>query len=188
MRRAFGLLLLAAAMAGCVQAPEVRYPNPLALSDADAATAEGVARRVLTDMRFQIELPSSRPGIITTLPLTGDNWFEFWRDDTVGTSQRVDASLHTIRRSVTVTVASRDAGSEITVRVLKQRASAPNQAPENISRSIDLYNSRESELVQQDDLGQPLVVYQWINMGRDEALEQLLLERIESALASGGRP
>ncbi len=125
MRPVFGVLLVMAAATGCVRAPEVRYPNPMVLASADAATTEKVARRLLVNMRFEIIQPSSQPGVVVTRPLTGDSWFEFWRDDTVGTTQRVESSLYTVRRVVTVTIAPRDHGSEVAVKVVKDRMSAP---------------------------------------------------------------
>ncbi len=39
---------------------------------------------------------------------------------------------------------------------------------------------RQDELVSTD--------YKWVGLGRDEELEQLLLERIQVALASGEKP
>jgi hypothetical protein len=185
MRRAFYLLLLTTALAaGCTHAPDVRYDNPLVLADYDAATVEKVARRLLTDMRFEIIYPSTSPGLVATEPLTGDQWFEFWLKDTVDRDQRLESSLFTIRRRVTVLVKAHEPGAQIAVKVLKERASAPNTAPDNISYSLSLYSRRDQELVRQDELAKS--TYHWINMGRDEALEQYLLEKIRMALASGG--
>jgi hypothetical protein len=178
------LVLVTVAATGCVAAPAVRLSNPLPLVSADPSTVEDAARRILVDMRFTLVQPSSRPGVVVTQPLTGDAWFEFWRDDTVGSDQRVESSLHTVRRVVTVTVTSQGGGSEVAVRVVKDRASAPGAAPENITLSLDLFNTSKSELVRQDELAAS--EYTWIPLGRDEALEQVLLERIRSA-ASGGR-
>ena len=184
MRRALWLLILTALAAGCAHAPEVRYTNPLIFADSEAGTVEKVARRVLTDMRFEIIYPSSEPGLITTQPLTGDQWFEFWLDDTVGRQPRAESSLHTIRRRVTMSVKPHEQGVQVTVKVLKERASSPNTAPDYISRSLNLYQRRDEVLTVQDELAK--TTYRWVDMGRDEALEQYLLDKIRAALASGG--
>jgi hypothetical protein len=185
MRRALCVLLLAAsAAAGCARIPAARQDNPLILAETDAAKAEKVVRRVLVDMRFEIEYPASGPGVVTTVPLTGAQWFESWRDDSVGVSERAGASLHTTRRRVTVTVIPMDRGSKVLVKVLKERASAPNLAPESVSHSMHLFSSpEESELIRQDELAK--TDYVWISLGHDEALEQYLLNRFQKTLASG---
>jgi hypothetical protein len=187
MKAAIGLLLLVTAAAtGCVTAPAVRMPNPMPLASTDPVTVENVAGRILTDMRFTLVRPSSRPGVLVTEPLTGDTWFEFWRDDTVGNDQRIESSLHTVRRVVTVTVTLQGGGSEVAVRVVKSRASAPGLAPENITYSLDLFDASNSELVRQDELVPSH--YKWVPLGRDEALEQVLLERIKTTLTGGQAP
>ena len=72
------------------------------------------------------------------------------------------------------------------VKVAKQRASAPTAAPENITHSLDIFSANYSELLRQDELAAN--EYQWVALGRDEALEQVLLERIQVALVSGEAP
>jgi hypothetical protein len=170
-------------VAGCARVSEMRLANPMALTGADPATAEQVARRVLTEMRFPIEYPSARPGLVATGPLTGDSWFEFWRKDTVGSHQIAESSLHTVRRRVIVSVAPKGQGCEVLVRVAKERLSAPGVAPEQISGAVSLYDPRDSDLQRQDALA--VTKYQWIDMGRDEALEQRILDRIQTALGRG---
>jgi hypothetical protein len=170
-------------IAGCARVPEMRVANPMALTDSDPATVEQVARRILTEMRFEIIYPSAKPGLVTTGPLTGDSWFEFWRDDTVGSHEVAESSIHTVRRSVSLQVTPRGQGSEVLVRVKKERMSAPGLAPEEVSGSFSLYDPRASDLQRQDDL--VATKYKWIDMGRDEALEQRILGRIQAVLSRG---
>jgi len=183
MGRWMWLLVPVAMVAGCARVPEMRLANPMALTGADPATAEQVARRVLTEMRFPIEHPSARPGLVTTEPLTGDSWFEFWREDTVGSHQVAESSLHTVRRRVSVSVAPKGRGCEVLVRVAKERLSAPGAATDHISGSFSIYEPQDSDLRRQDELAD--TKYQWIDMGRDEALEQRILNRIQTALGRG---
>jgi len=183
MGRWMWLLMPVVMVAGCARVPEMRLANPMALTGADPATAEQVARRVLAEMRFPIEYPSARPGLVTTEPLTGDSWFEFWREDTVGSHQVAESSLHTVRRRVSVSVAPKGQGCEVLVRVAKERLSAPGVAPEQISGSFSLYNPGDSDLRRQDELVD--TKYQWMDMGRDEALEQRILGRIQATLGRG---
>jgi hypothetical protein len=183
MGRWVWLLVPAAMVAGCAGVPEMRVANPMALTDSDPATVEQVARRVLAEMRFDVVYPSARPGLLATGPLTGDSWFEFWRDDTVGSHQVAESSIHTVRRSVSLQVTPKGQGSEVLVRAKKERLSAPGVAPEQVSGSFSLYNPRDSDLQRQDELAE--TKYKWIDMGRDEALEQRILGRIQAALGRG---
>ena len=179
------LLVMAAMLAGCVRAPEARFPNPMPLPSSDAATVEKVAERVLLEMHFEIVYPASKPGRVDTENLTGDSWFEFWRDDTVGNFQRLESSLHTIRRSVHVQVTPAPSGSQVAVKVDKERLSAPGTSPSGISQTYDLYNPRKTSLARQDEFKE--TQYTWLSEGRDDALEQVILERIQSHLGGKSR-
>ena len=183
MRRALAVLLLvtAAMLAGCARAPEARFPNPMALPSSDIATVEKVAERVLLEMNFEVVYPQSKPGRIDTENLTGANWFEFWRDDSVGNFQRVESSLHTIRRKVHVQATPAPTGCQVEVKVVKERLSAPGTSPSGISQTYDLYNPRKTSLARQDEFKE--TQYTWLPMDRDDALEQVILERIQGRLS-----
>lgn len=169
---------LAAAGAGCKEA--VRRENPLALRGIDADTAESVARRVLEELRFEIEYPEASEGRIATRGLTGASWFEFWREDTLGADQRIEASLHTTRRRVTVAITPVAAGSEIFVQVAKERLTAPNTGPESIGETYSLYGFQISKMYERDEI-EP-TRHKWIDVGRDDLLEQEILARLERRL------
>ena len=187
MRRALAVLLLvtAAMLAGCARAPEARFPNPMALPSSDIATVEKVAERVLLEMNFEVVYPQSKPGRIDTENLTGANWFEFWRDDSVGSFQRIEASLHTIRRRVRMQVTPAPAGSEIAVKIDKERLSATGTSPSGISQAYDIYNPRKTSLARYDEFKETQFV--WMSEGRDDDLEQLILERIQGRLGGKSR-
>ena len=169
---------LAAAGAGCKEA--VRLENPLALRGIDADTAESAARRVLEELRFEIEYPEASEGRIATRGLTGASWFEFWREDTIGTDQRIEASLHTTRRRVTVAITPVVSGSEIFIQVTKERLTAPNLGPQSIGEAYSLYDFQISKMYERDEI-EP-TRHKWIGVGRDDLLEQEILARLERRL------
>jgi hypothetical protein len=191
MRRGRWWLLAAAvsaaatAVVGCARAPEARFPNPITFSDADPAAAEKAVRQVLLNLRFNIEYPSSKPGRLTTEPLTGASWFEFWRHDTIGRFQVAESSLHTTRRRVIVNVAPAAQGSQVSVVVAKERLSSPFVNVESIGGIYNIYDPDDTALARQDDLTQGR--YTWADKGRDEALEQYILERMQILLGSSPR-
>jgi len=178
MKPLWSLLVLVAAMtaAGCATVASGRFSNPMTFTEADADTVEHVARRVLMELRFDIVYPESSEGRLATDPLTGASWFEFWRHDTVGTMERVESSLHTTRRRATVSISPKDGGSEVFVKVVKQRKSAPGQMPVTIGETFSIYRTEETDLMRQSELAP--TKYEWVDMGRDELLEQRILERI----------
>jgi len=178
------LLVMAAMLAGCARAPEARFPNPMPLPSSDGATVEKVAQRVLLEMHFDIVYPASKPGRIDTEHLTGANWFEFWRDDTVGSFQRLEASLHTTRRAVHVQVSPAPTGCQVSVKVDKERLNASGLSPSDISEVYDIFNPGKTSLARQDEFKES-ERHTWLPEGRDDALEQMLLERIQGLL--GGR-
>jgi hypothetical protein len=169
---------LTAAGAGCRGAG--RLENPLALRGIDADTVESVARRVLEELRFEIEYPEASEGRIATRGLTGASWFEFWRGDTLGANQRIESSLHTTRRRVTVAITPVASGSEIFVQVTKERLTAPNQGPESIGETYSLYGFQISKMFEPDEIAP--TPYKWVDVGRDDLLEQKILVRLERRL------
>ncbi|MBM4017881.1 MAG: hypothetical protein FJ288_06050 [Planctomycetes bacterium] len=185
MKRAAGLLLVAAAAlvaAGCARPTEVRFPNPMPLPTSDRVTVEQVARRVLLELRFELVYPASKEGRVVTEALTGDSWFEFWRGDTVGAFQRVESSLHTVRRTASVTVAPEGPGAQLAVKVTKERLSAPNLSPQSIGQTYDIFSPSKTDLARWDEFKETR--YAWLPMGRDDALEQQILQRILARLGS----
>lgn len=182
MSRTLACLLAAATLAasGCATVATGHFANPSAFTDTEPGTLEEVALRVLMELRFNIILPQARPGLIETQPLTGASWFEFWRKDTLGRMQVAEASLHTIRRRAAVSVSPAGGGSKIVVRVVKERKSAHGNTPSSLGESFNVYETEDTELMRQDALAE--TDYQWIEMGRDELLEQYILERIHASL------
>ena len=182
MRPVLSVLLFCAAMtaAGCATVASGRFSNPMTFTETDADTVEHVARRVLRELRFDIEYPESSEGRLATDSLTGASWFEFWRKDTVGAMQRLESSLHTIRRRATVSISPKDGGSQVFVKVIKQRKSAPGLGPETIGQAFNIYDAQDMELVRQSELAP--TEYEWLDMGRDELLEQDILQRILTSL------
>ena len=182
MRRALSLLLLGSAVtaAGCATVASGRFSNPMTFTETDAETVEHVARRVLMELRFDIVYPEASEGRLATDALTGASWFEFWREDTIGRMQRLESSLHTIRRRATVSISPKDRGSQVFVKVVKQRKSAPGLGPETMAESFNIYGIEDTDLMRQNELAP--TTYEWLDMGRDELLEQDILERILTGL------
>jgi hypothetical protein len=182
-RIGLAVLLVTALAAGCNgPSAAVRHDNPEVIAGVSPDVVKKAATVLLMELRFTLDYPQMNPDRVSTEPLTGDSWFEFWRADTIGNYQRAESSLATIRRTATVFATPKDGGTQVLVKVTKQRLSAPMTAAGGIGESVNLYDRRETDLVRQNDLAPEK--YKWIDKGRDEALEQLILERLNGAVAS----
>lgn len=140
MQRFFGLFrpwifCLAAAVltaaGGCV-----RYTKPIApakpakLSVADR-NYDAVWQAAIKVLRgryyFRINRRDRRAGVITTYPLVGKQFFEFWRRDAVGGQDVAESSLHTIYRTVLVNVRPTRRDSAIYEPIVRVRAVRSNK-------------------------------------------------------------
>ena len=184
MSRAGALVVLATvtAVAGCASRVE-RLPNPMALPGHDAEAVEATARRVLTELRFEIEYPEASEGRLETDYQTGASWFEFWREDTVGAEQRAESSLHTVRRRARVSVTPTESGSEVSVQVVKERFGTPGTGPGSVGEAYSIYSPTRVSLWRDDPMRSSSAA--WIERGRDDLLEQRILERVLVGLEGG---
>lgn len=100
------LILCLALLAGCAN-----YTEPIVVPTAPTTAAQrnfdivwDGALATLRDYRFTIDQQNRRDGQITTLPVTGQQWFEFWRKDAATRCDLAEGSLQTIYRTVRVTI------------------------------------------------------------------------------------
>jgi hypothetical protein len=132
------------------------------------------ALKVLRQHRFIPDRQDSRAGVITTLPMTcGQSW-EFWRQDAYHPYYRAEDDLHTIRRLARVEFERRSELGEYQLRVYVdvERLSMPERATMLASGAMDLYGTAMPTTA-----GRPSAeagVY-WVSLGRDEVLERRLL-------------
>ena len=124
---------------------------------------------VLTEGRFETPWQS------------GSTVFEPWRNDSVGGFNRWQSTLQTIRRRATVRVIPAAGGYEVAVVVAKQLEDLPR--PERASAGAASLRSDSSLPV--DSLNPVSRIFSspnWIDIGRDEPLEQEMLRRFRQEL------
>jgi hypothetical protein len=168
--------------AGCAR-QAMHHPNPMPLPGTNVESAERLARRALEDLRFEMVRPEAAPGRLETRPLVGASWFECWRQDTVGSDQVLESSLHTIRRRAAVAITGTATGSQVAVTVTKERLSAPQQEPPPIGAGYSLYRSPSIPMDRPDDLAARDET--WLDEGRDPLLEQRILSGIYRQVRPG---
>ena len=170
-------------LAGCAEnkyTKTIEQLCPPAATRADAMTA---AEQVLAGMHFDIEKFDVEAGYIRTAPLSGAQSLEFWRCDSVGSFNRAEADMHSIRRAVEINISEQAGQLCINCRATTQRLSLPqSQSTTGQSRSI---MSPDQRSVQTFKLGhEQKSNLTWTDLGRDNQLETEILKRIEKQLAT----
>ena len=180
------LVALAAAPWGCSYwsaAPE----NPMQLAAADPETVREAITETLEDAYFEVERPQRSPDRIDTLPLVSAYPAEFWRKDTRTAYDRTESALHTVRRTVTVLMApgaSSESGEgtmQVEVRVLKERLALPEGLDaRSANEAYSTFSHQRKALDEfEKHWGRGL---EWMDHGRDPAMEQYLLTQIRRRL------
>ncbi|UCG15555.1 MAG: hypothetical protein JSV19_09700 [Phycisphaerales bacterium] len=134
---------------------------------------------VLRRNRFALDRVDRRAGVITTHPVTSQQFLEFWRHDVDTAYDLLHASLHTARRRATVALQpAEDDPFELTVSVTvkAERLSAPERQFNNSALALRFFGSDLP-----GEAGEPRLTRQtdyWIDQGRDPAMERHLLKKI----------
>ncbi len=173
---------LAIIITGCQEpASPVDY-NTQVFTVADAeqsALLWDTCQDVLRRNRFTLDRVDRPAGVITTFPVTSQQFFEFWRHDVDTAFDLADASLSTIRRQARVDVTPIEDNPDklqvcVTVRV--ERLSAPERQFNSSATVLQYFGeelpgeSGQRRLTRADDY--------WFDLGRDGAMERYLLDRI----------
>ena len=122
------------------------------------------AEDVLTSMQFVIEKSDLVSGLIRTKPLRGSQFFELWRSDNVSAKSTAEANLHSIQRTVQLTISEQ--GNRVCVKcdVEVQRLSSGMQR-------LALNEKQQEEM-------------SWIDLGGDPGLERKILQRLKNKIAA----
>jgi len=153
---------------------QIRVPN------LGASEAMALAEDVLGQMHFTIEKTDIESGLMRTRPLSGAQFFEFWRSDNVGPDNSLQANLHTIRRTVELEISQQGKELCIACSVRVQRLSLPERQVSSTARAYEMF-SRSSSTLQRLALNpQQQKNMAWIDLDKDVLLAEEILRRIES--------
>jgi hypothetical protein len=167
--------------AGCAENKHAKPIEQLCTPAANKAAAMATAEQVLAGMHFGIEKFDVDAGYIRTAPLSGAQSFELWRSDSVGSFNRSEADLHSIRRAVEINIDEQAGQLCINCKATTQRLSLP-QSTAGQSHPI---MSSDQRSIQKFKLGhEQKSNLTWTDLGRDNQLETEILKRIEKQLAA----
>ncbi len=176
------VLALIGLTAGCLgpRRDDYRSSQPVTIADPspEADQAWEAVQETLRLHRFKLDRVDRRAGNITTMPLTSQQLFEFWRHDVDTGPDLWESTLNPIRRWVEVTVARADDKSwtQLAVVVHKERLSSPDRQFNNTGAAYQYFGKSlpstigVSRVPAEDDT--------WVDQGRDPAMEDYLLRAI----------
>lgn len=191
MRTATAVLIVAfcVGLCSCAKHTQPIVPAPqMSAEEARFETAWTSVQDVLRRYNFELNRVDRRDGVITTEPLVGRQWFEFWRKDAATRYDCLESSLQTIYRQATVCV---DRAGQPSVEVRTYRSD--RQAPQitNTSEAYGLFaisgegRSRAKLLPNYGRDEDPQA--RMVALGRDADLEGRLSADIAKTIARAGR-
>lgn len=180
----YALSLFALILAGCAKQQQYETVEQICVPDITKAEAMQITEDVLAKMHFTIAKSDAELGIIRTKPLTGAQFFEFWRKDNVGAFNATEANLHSIRRTAECRL--RQQGTQLCIHcnVNVQRLHLPQRQIRSHSRAYDLFSqsgSTRQTLKLHDEQRRGMA---WVDLGQDKQLATVILEQISSMLVA----
>ena len=188
IRLGLGLtILMAGLMTGCA-----RYREPVVAEQTLGPATQRQAlweasRDVLRRYGFSLDRQDFRAGVLTTHPMVGKHFFEFWRKDAVSPCELAESSIQKIYRQVTVRLEPTQPGAETfkpNVEVVVSRSDRQRLEVTSTSEAFDLFmipSGEEpvpEELADRQGVGQAENAEDIVPLGSQESLADRLTAEI----------
>lgn len=155
----------------------------MCLANVEKTTAMQAGQNVLAKMHFIIEKADAEAGLIRTRPLSGAQFFEFWRTDSVGGFNSTEANLHSIRRTVELRFGKKEDGLCIDCDVKTERLNLPEQEVTSSARAYELFSRSKSSLQRMQLNPAQETGIAWVDLGKDSRLAAEVLGRIQKQIS-----
>jgi hypothetical protein len=170
-------------LTGCAKQKQYEAIEQLCVADLDRPEAMQIAEDVLAKMHFTFEKADPQIGIIRTRPLSGAQFFEFWRADNVGHFNSAEANLHSIRRAIELNIDQENERLCITCDVQVQRLSLPEHQGGSSARAYRMFSESDPSMQKLKLAPEQKRDMAWISLGKDTRLATEILQRIEKQIA-----
>lgn len=160
-------------------------PTGLTAAKIEADQLEPLWDATLSVLRKHDFLPDRQDraqGVITTLPSTSRQWGEVWRHDLADNYSKVESSMHTVQRQVTVRFVKSPEWS-LSVQVDVFRLNVPESQITTASSAFQAFSGALPDTEGSQQISGVARGRNWVPKGRDAAMEDRLLNRI---LATAG--
>ncbi len=169
---------------GCAKEQQTEVAiKPLRVTESNKLAVMQTAEDVLVGMHFAIEKADPNSGQIRTRPLSGAQFFEVWRDDNVGSFNKAEANLHSIRRTVELRIYPQGENTYINCTAKVARLSLPESEVSSSARAYQMFSRSTSSLQKIRLNPQQQADMAWIDLGEDKPLAAEILKRIEQQLS-----
>jgi len=170
-----------------VNAPVVSVENPVFLPTGDRQAAWEQIVDVVQQFGFKVdrEQPVRQigdvltEGRLDTYPRVGATVLEPWRSDSASRQQRLEATLQSIQRRVTLIVRPANGGLLVDVAVLREREVLDRAEFSTTGAGAFRRGDRSPRNVGSAGFAAPRTIA-WVPLGRDPALEQSLVAELKS--------
>jgi len=126
-------------------------------------------------------------GQLRTYPRGGSTLLEPWNHDSADFYERLESTLQSIRRRAQVRVIPAEGGYLVEVQVYKDLEDVPRPESGSVSQSNPAALRNDDSLQRVNNpVGGQQPTLGWIEVGRDLALEQVILSRIQERLGGFG--
>lgn len=165
--------------AGCGGNQKAGMVNEITLTNMNKQQVVEISQDVLRDFNFSIAKEDVNTGYIRTRPLTGGQFFEFWRKDNADSRDVLESSIQDIRRTAQVNIRQADGKLAVNCVVKVQRLYLPQMSAENAGMRFDRITGqriRTTEL----SLNIDTKTITWIDLPDDAKLSAEILKKIEA--------
>ncbi|MHC4265394.1 MAG: hypothetical protein ACYSUK_05605 [Planctomycetota bacterium] len=167
---------------GCGKQEQLETVDRICVETSSEQHVMQTAQDVLGQMQFKIEKADESAGYIRTLPLGGGQFFEVWREDNVGSYNFGESNLHSLRRIVELQVSPQDDHMCVEGTARTYRLSLPESQQLSVIHAFEVFTRSKSELQEFELSDHQKENMAWVELGRDEALTNEILRRIEAAV------
>jgi len=176
-------MLLTAMLVGCTEQRKPRW-EAIVVEHASFDDVWTTCLASLQDRGLSVDRQDRRFGLIVSEPVVGKQFFEFWRNDAVTSDDTLTSSLHTVRRIVSIHVVSQGPMHfEVRVEAQAQRANIPGDQLDNTAEAFEMIRAHGVPASpSRGDYARPQAEMLWVDIGREHALEQYILEDITRRL------
>jgi hypothetical protein len=178
-RRIFFVACAVAALAGCAKEGQFETIGQICVGGTSQAEMMEAAEDVLSKMHFSIDKADAELGYVRTNPLSGAQYFEFWRKDNVGAFSAAEANIHSIRRIVELDITKKGGELCAACKAKVQRLSL-SEGRDETSRLA--YEKFSVHMVSDEGLELQAGEKIWLDLGEDEKLATVILKEIEKRL------
>jgi hypothetical protein len=180
----YALMTFALILSGCAKQQQYETAaEPLCITGLEKPAVMKASEDVLAEMHFTIEKADANSGLIRTGPLSGAQFFEFWRSDNVGGFNSAESNLHSIRRTVELNMTPQGEKLCLGCNVKVERLSLPEREVSS-SHAYQMFSKSTASLQKLTLDPQQKAGMAWVDLGQDSHLAAEILNRIERQFAT----